>query len=264
MTRNLAFPLLYKGHRGNCMEKRRSKKWWGILTVLTLVGTYNAIVLNTKSELSKSEVPVIKTLDEMYGTFTPGREVAARNWKKLDTQTLQKTHTAEVKIQNEVKEEKFTEAAIKNSLRLQLVEVVNPKKWRTAPAKEDFNGNLETNNGILDDFSVSLPSGDEISVAYIEMNGNVFNYDLDGEIYNAMIFQADQHSYIVTLSNGPLEGTRMRFRPELNDEQFAISQNLMENHNVEVGNFGDEVSVRQSVAIAPEVEPNLETQSFKF
>lgn len=249
------------------MDKRKNKKWWGILTVITFIGTYNAIVLNTKSELSRTDLPVIKTLDEMYGTYTPGREVAARNWKKLDTKTLQETHTAEVRIQKEekeVKEVKIAEAAIKNSLRLQLVEVVNTKKWKTGLARTDFNGNLETNNGILDNFSVSLPSGDEISVAYIEMNGNVFNYDLDGEIYNAMIFQADQHSYVVSLSNGPLEGTRLRFRPELNDEQYAISQNLLENHNVEVGHFGDEVSVRQSVAISPEVEPNLEAQSFKF
>lgn len=246
------------------MDKRISKRWWGIVTVLTLVGTYNAIVLNTKSELSKSEVPVIKTLDEMYGIYTPGREVAAKKWQKLEVKTIKAQHNGEVKIQNAPVEERIAEATIKNSLRLQLVEVVNSKKWKTAPARTDFSGNLETNNGILDDFSVSLPSGDEISVAYIEMNGNVFNYDLDGEIYNAMIFQADQHSYIVTLNNGPLEGTRMRFRPELNDEQVAVSQNLYENHNVEVGNFGDEVSVKQSVAVAPEVEPNLQAQSFKF
>jgi hypothetical protein len=246
------------------MEKRQSKKWWGLLTVLTLVGTYNAIVLNTKSEVSKSEVPVIKTLDEMYGIYTPGREVAAKKWQKLETEKIKNTHTAEVKIQESQSEEKIAEAAIKHSLYLQLVEVVNPKKWKTAPTRADFSGNLATNDGILDDFTVYLPSGDEISVAYIEMNGNVFNYDLDGEIYNAMIFQADQHSYIVTLNNGPLEGTRMRFRPELNEEQVAISQTLHENHNVEVGNFGDEVSVRQSVTAYADVEPNLEAQSFKF
>lgn len=246
------------------MEKRKTKKWWGILTILTFVGTYNAIVLNTKSQLSQSEVPVIKTLDEMYGNYIPGRDVAARNWKKLNTEVIKKTHTAEVRIQKDNTGEIIAEAAIKNSLRLQLVEVVNPKKWKTAPTRADFSGNLATNNGILDDFSVSLPSGDEISVAYIEMNGNIFSYDLDGEVYNAMIFQADQHSYIVTLNNGPLEGTRMRFRPELNDEQVAISQALYENHNVEVGNFGDEVSVRLSVAVSSDIEPNPEAQSFKF
>lgn len=248
------------------MEKRRSKKWWGILTVLTVIGTYNAVVFNTRSELSKSEVPVIKTLDEMYGIYTPGREVAAKKWQKLETEKIKHDHVAEVRLDDSADPSvpAIAEASIKSSLRLELVEVVNSKKWKTAPARADFAGTLSTNDGILDDFTVSLPSGDEISMAYIEMSGNVFNYDLDGEIYNAMIFQADQHSYVVTLSNGPLEGTRMRFRPELSGEQVAISQTLRQEHNVEVGNFGDEVSVRQSVSVAADVEPNLEAQSFKF
>jgi len=38
----------------------------------------------------------------------------------------------------------------------------------------------------------------------------VFEYDINGEIYSGMMYQVDQKSYMVALTNSPLEGTRLR------------------------------------------------------
>jgi hypothetical protein len=74
---------------------------------------------------------------------------------------------------------------------------------------------------------VSLPNGEGLDVSFSEMTGNVFEYDVDGEVYSGMMYQVDQHAYMVTLTNGPLEGTRLRFSStqSLEDQPQAIENN---------------------------------------
>lgn len=246
------------------MKKKNKTIWWTTITLLVMAGTYNAVVINTHSQISSKNIPFIKKLEDIYGHVTPARTVATRqDWQKIKSAEVEVTPVAQVAA---IKEEMLgpaKAAAIQEQLKLELVEVSNPHKWKEGLSKIDFEGNLSTSNGVLEEFHVSLPSGDEISISHMEMDGNGFSYDLEGEIYSALIFQADQTSYLVTLNNGPLEGTRMRFKKEATHEELFVAETLNQDHGIQVGSFGeDTLKMQQSAALSPEAELPFEMHSF--
>lgn len=194
------------------------------LGLFVLTGTYNSVVINSESQINGTESKFVKRLDEIYGVTVSGREVAASvNWQKLSpTKTiaarpqkiLDSVKTIASAASEVTPDAPATNAAVQEELSLSLVEVINPKKWQQALASSQFSGALTTNNGVIEDLSVSLPNSEGISVSFSEMSGNVFEYDMNGELYSGMMYQVDQNSYMVTLTNGPLEGTRLRFAGE--------------------------------------------------
>jgi hypothetical protein len=217
------------------------------------VGTYNAVVINSESHLSNADVKFVKRLDEIYGVTVPGRQVAATTtWKKIEKQESISAVPQYVasSTSSEViptAADAISDAVVKEELNLSLVEVINSKKWQNGLPSSQFSGGLSTNNGVIESLSVSLPNGEGVSVSFSEMTGNVFEYDLNGELYSGMMYQVDQHAYMVTLTNGPLEGTRLRFSAEAPAaEQEQVAETLAQN-NVEVGNFGTD-----AVATNPE------------
>jgi hypothetical protein len=235
-------------------RKKQKKSWrWLLLTLIVGIGTYNAVVINTHSHLTSKTAAFEAELDEL----PTGRIVAQETrWKKISQEEIAQTASQVSLAEMEMpKVAPAAEAAIKDELNLELIEVSNPKKWKAGLSRSEFEGSLSTSDGVINSFEVSLPSGEMVSVEFVEMNGNVFHYDLDGQIYNAMIFQADQHTYMVSFSDGPLEGTRLRFSSPATEEQLAIQQELSENHNVEVGNFG---------VAQPEAEPTREAEVVEF
>lgn len=218
------------------------------LGLLVLVGTYNAVVINSDSHLSGSEVKFVKRLDEVYGVTVAGRKLATETtWHKLSPSKLmpQKIEAAVSVAKTEsapvpATEEMLHEAAVQEELSLSLVEVINPRKYQKGLQNNQFNGSLASNNGVIESLSVSLPNGEGMSVSFSEMTGNVFEYDLNGEIYSGMMYQVDQRAYMVTLTNGPLEGTRLRFSTDTPAVEQQQTQDLLaENNNMEVGNFGE-------------------------
>lgn len=221
-----------------------------------VIGTYNAVVINSESHLAGTDIKFVKRLDEIYGVTVSGREVAASvNWQKLSPQEvadqkvkLQPRQVIQtVSTSNSAPETSAGDivpaAAVQEELSLNLVEVINPKKWQKGLTNTQFTGSLATNNGTIESLNVSLPNGEGVSVSFSEMVGNVFEYDLDGELYSGMMYQIDQGAYMVTLTNGPLEGTRLRFLADAPIEQQQTQEMLAENNGLEVGNFGQEPQV---------------------
>jgi hypothetical protein len=220
-----------------------------------IIGIYNAIVINTESEIATDQMKFVKRLDEMYGVETPGRMVAAStSWKKISRSEIKKDPIRQVvtrldsSIEKESESKSISSAAVQEELSMILTEVINPKKWQTALNKSDFSGNLSTRDGLIENLNVSLPDSTPISISFIEMNGNVFEYDFENEIYSGMIYQVDKSSYMVTLTNGPLEGTRLKFmsiEEDQNEKNMEIPFNDEENDpkvsQMTAGNFGDEV-----------------------
>lgn len=206
-----------------------------------MVGTYNAVVINSESSLYGSDVKFVKRLDEMYGVTVPGRDAASVNWQKIGSAPSPRViaiapnkfiaqSVSTVDSASSYSDEPAPPtAAVQEELSLNLVEVLNPKKWANGLPNNQFSGSLTTNNGVIESLSVSLPNGEGVSVSFSEMTGNVFEYDLGGELYSGMMYQVDQNSYMVTLSNGPLEGTRLRFLAESGEEQEQPQQNIAEN-----------------------------------
>ena len=239
--------------------------------LFVLVGCYNAVVINTESHLSGSDAKFIKRLDERYGVTIEGRKIAS-SWQKLSPSKVMpqkieaavavapKTESNYVPSAAEIVEEA---AAVQEDLTLTLVEVINPKKFEKGLTASQFSGSLASNNGVIESLSVSLPNGEGVSVSFSEMTGNVFEYDMNGEKYSGMMYQVDQHAYMVTLSNGPLEGTRLRFSTETPAvDQQQTQETLAQNNNVEVGNFGDAPSdVAYDAAMQQE---STDAQGFKL
>lgn len=244
-----------------------------VLGLFVLTGTYNALVINSDSHLNE-ENKFVKRLDEIHGVTIEGRHMAG-TWQKLAQVKMGPKKVLPVVAKTTVNETSnkaptFAEvpaAAVQESLSLSLVEVINPKKYQNGAPANSFNGSLATNNGVIESLTVSLPGSENLSVAFSELTGNVFEYDFNGEIYSGMMYQVDTNAYMVTLTNGPLEGTRLRFSAETPAvEQQQVQETLAENNNVEVGTFGSEVApaIETEVAPAEMVQNDVTTQGFKF
>ncbi len=198
------------------------------------MGTYNSFVVNSDAFMDSQNVRFVKRLDELNGLMTSGRQLADNGeWIKL--RNARKPLPAPV-VQDQVAvsnaapasdapvndaPEMTAQAAIKEELNLELSEIFNAKKYAQAPKTGEFNGTLTSNNGVIESMSVSLPNGESVSISVAEMAGNVFEYDLDGQTLSGMMYQMDKTSYMVTLTNGPHEGTRLKFSGPAPEEEFG-------------------------------------------
>lgn len=234
--------------------KKHLKKILGVgIGGFIVLGMVNAFIIGHQSEIS-GDITYIKGLDEMYGHSQPGRVLATNSgWKKIeeDKEILVVDNSPITKLQGEA-------PAIGEDLQLDLVEVINPKIWSKGLPNTQFSGELQTANGTIESLTVSLPGKEEISISFAEMNGNVFQYDYAGEVYSGMLYQVDPKSYMVTLTNGPLEGTRMRFVQDYSPEQVEIKETLKEEHNIEVGFFGE--NPKQAPTPKKQSSANVEVQ----
>lgn len=232
---------------------------------LAVIGTYNAVMINSESHLGDANN--FKRLDEVFGVVKAGRSLAVANdWKKIEK--VAATPAAKVVVAQKAAAAASTateanEAAIQDDLNLKLVEVINPKKWAAGITSAQFSGAINTNYGVIESLTASLPDGLNVEISFSEMNGNTFEYDLNGEVYTAMMYQVDKSAYMITMTNGPLEGTRMRFAGEAKETSQA--EYLAETHNVEVQTFGaqteaPEVAETEQAAVAQ----STETASFNF
>ena len=221
-----------------------------------LLGIVNAFMINHHSELN-GNITYVKGLDEMYGITQPGRILATNsNWKKVaSAEEIKETEDSDSDFKSQG--EPSSAIAIDEELKLDLVEVINPKLWSRGLPSSEFSGDLETSDGRIQELSIALPGREEISVSFAEMNGNVFQYDYAGEIYSGMLYQVDPKSYMVTLTNGPLEGTRLRFVEGFNEEQIAIKDTLKEEHNLEIGHFGLNPKQPQENSKSEKIDPSV-------
>ncbi len=176
----------------------------------------------------------MKRLDELYGVTLPGRELAgSKAWTKLSARELPAVKVVKEQINPIASNDERIDdpaPAITADLVLPLTEALNPNRWPTPLSSSHFEGTIRTSNGVIENLTVSLPGVEEISVSFAELSGNVFQYDYDGMVYSGLMYQADQNAYIVTLTNGPLEGTRLRFSHSTQASDPAIN----------VGTFGEE------------------------
>lgn len=244
---------------------------------LVITGTYNAVVINSESQISGAEIRFVKRLDEIYGVVESGREVAASvSWKKLTptvTHTLQKMKQEQVTrvVQaaparaEEVSNDIPVSAAVQSDLNLNLTEVINPNKWKQGLSNTQFSGSLSTSNGVIESLDVSLPNGEGVSVSFSEMTGNVFEYDFNGELYSGMMYQVDQTSYMVTLTNGPLEGTRLRFVGEPSVDQQNLADNQpYQDYNPESDMTGTQEAYAQEEQVSNVQPPMDQDQAYSY
>lgn len=245
---------------------RFNKKSFSVIAtgLFMVVGTYNAVVINSESSIISGQMKFVKRLDEVYGVTQSARGAASTNWQKISTD-IKKIPSVSHQISNYSKPsvdsspspEKLDvlapAAAVQAELNLTLTEVVNTKKWEKGLANTEYSGSLNTNGGVIESLSVTLPNGEGVSVSFSEMAGNVFEYDIGGELYSGMMYQVDQTSYMVTLTNGPLEGTRLRFTGEasLEQQEEALTAQIDAEQNVDMNAYSN--NGQDTAQAAPEV-----------
>lgn len=220
----------------------------------TIVGTYNAVVINSESSIS-GDIKFVKRLDEVYGVTVPGRLVAASmTWKKIRPAVEQPkvvvqevSYAASSSSSSSSSDSGPSEApaSIQEELNLSLTEVVNTKKW--ANGLKNFSGSLVTNNGAIESLEANI-DGESVSIPVSEMSGNVFTYKTpEGEECSGMMYQVDQNAYKVTFSNGPLEGTHLRFSStEQSLEQQHLADAALADSNVNDNQNQDQQAQQES------------------
>lgn len=227
--------------------------------MLFALGTYNAMFMSSLDFMSDSEIKFAKRLDEMNG-----RIVAAKapytNWTSLVNVNKPKKKPVIVApkiVKKKVFKKKVkkvaakisnkpapvvAQPAIKKSLDLQLVELYNVKRYKKPLTSGDFTGELYSANGIIETLSVQLPNNEEIDISFAEMAGNVFNYEMDGNKFSGMMYEVSSGTYMVTLTNGPFSGTRMKF---MNDN-VQINNTFANNNGYAQDNYDQEVAAQNN------------------
>lgn len=242
-----------------------SKKNWtifGVCFLFTAIGTYNSVVIEATSTLDSSQYTLVKRLDH-DGLNRPARMVASQTtWRKLRPIAPQKQVAQLPEEKKEVTTTQVAESNIAEDLNLSLVEVINPEKFKEGLPSSDFTGVLTTNGSQIETLEISLPHGLAVSIAYSEINGNVFEYDMNGETFSGMLYQVDQSAYMVSFTAGELAGTRLRFQANSPMEDIAAEEVAQ----VDVGQFGQEGYEAEELANLDRQlqEEGLEGASFKF
>lgn len=230
------------------MKKLTNKTSVGLLAfAFVAIGTYNSVMVNSDSFMDRQDVRFVKRLDEVYGVVTTGRKLANQGeWTKLGSVTLPQTKfVSSVKMAAPVREsapetiasnEIAPNAAIKEDLNLQVEQAFNAKLSKAV--LDEISGSLKAQDGVIQELTISLPGApNAVEIKNpSEMVGNVFEIDqADGSKASGMIYKADNEgSYIVTITTGTLEGTRLKFGGEKAEEIGNTSAAVAEN------NYADE------------------------
>lgn len=261
-----------------------------------ILGVYNSVVINSDSFMDVQNVKFVKRLDEINGITTKGRQLAhAGDWVKLkaapknkinlpkqDSVKVSASSSRKEIIESSNKEVTEPQAAIQEDLSLELVEVFNAKKYQQAPKAGEFTGTLATTDGVIDSISVSLPNNEAISISFAQLVGNVFEYDYEGQLLSGMLYQMDKTSYMVTLTNGQFEGTRLKFQSRgesvenygnENADSLGNNAQIAENNNVEidssdayaaiVNDDGSQINVGTFGDQQPQAQPIDTAQNFQ-
>jgi hypothetical protein len=239
------------------MKKKLMKKSMLVLGTLgaiafTVSGLVNTVTFNSKSFMNMSETKFVKRLDEINEKVVKGTGV----WNKLksasvpaqpmqERRVLKSAHNKVQPLQvvkkpahnptprplvpaattaSSTPEADKAEAIIKQRYDLKMSEFYNGKMFKQPLTTAQFEGSLFMSDGIIESLEVSLPQGKEISIDYSEMHGNIFSYELDGKELSGMIYESGQGIFMVTLTNGPYEGSRMKFIGE--SQQIDPNRNI--------------------------------------
>jgi hypothetical protein len=97
---------------------------------------------------------------------------------------------------------------------LKLADAYNSKLYKRALRSDEFNGSLMLRDGNIETLTVNLPGDLNIDLTYAQLEGNTFVYEHQGVPGRGVVFstgQGKEQVFMVTLTGGKFEGTRLRF-----------------------------------------------------
>lgn len=208
------------------------------------ISSYTSLSINSDDFMNDNEIKFVKRLDELnghtvrsvasikpmhfeFGSNSPAPKPALAKVQKFEKKGFLSGVKNFFQKENDAPKVK---AAIMQELDLTLTEVYSPKKYNIPLTKEQFEGSLRANNGIIESMEVRLPNDEGMSISNIEMNGNIFTCKIGDESYSGMIFTTDNKSFMVSFTEGNMEGTRFKFDAltavaDDNQQEVAVDQN---------------------------------------
>jgi hypothetical protein len=223
------------------------------------LGIYNSVVINSTDFLNNQHPRFVKRLDEMKGEFKAGRIVANHgSWVNLgkveltkyrpEIKMVKKSNLSKSSLNNNESVENTSASAIKEDLDLIVTQVFSAKKYPNALNANQVSGQLRIVDGVLETLSVQLPQNESVQISGVEIIGNVFEYEQNGENLSGMVYSKGDHAYMIVLANGPFEGMRMSFeapKEEVIAEEQAEPVQAEEKFEPVVTESGEEVAVGQ-------------------
>jgi len=188
-----------------------------LATAVLLNGFLNSSEMENKA-LATLDAQSIKRIDELNGDFQRGEkrfiEVKAPKVEKAPKAIVAEVKKTEVKreVRRVIREYKLTEPAIRNDVDLQLVEYYNPNGAGKVLYQDQIEGQLVVRSGEITDLSFSLDENSQIRLDSDEFKGNSFAYYAEGERFEGQVYPISRTSYMLTLTNGPHSGVRMKFQ----------------------------------------------------
>lgn len=186
---------------------------------MMILGSYNTAVVNNDPFSTTIKSKFVKRLDEVNGKIIVGRMAAS--WMNLeDKKEVAKEVEVKQVIQNNIQTaiaEKALEIpapTINEDLDLKLSKV-----FFKEPLQEGtFSGSARTVDGVIEEVSVTLPTGQVISINTREkMVGNIFQYEdsYTREARSGMFYEVKKGTYMITLTNdSQFAGTRLEFEAQ--------------------------------------------------
>jgi hypothetical protein len=239
------------------------------------LATYSNLSINSSDFMNDNEIKFVKRIDELNGKtvrnvaslkpfslFGETKETVMPKIAKVQ-KTILRSFTAEAAVNlptfgrgiTKVVDPNCAEAVIKQELDLTLTEVYSPKKFQTALTKAQFDGSLNANNGVIDSLEARLPGNENVSMNNVKMCGNLFTYEISGEKYSGMIFTTDNKSFMVSLTEGPFDGTRFKFDVANATEEVVNNNNV--DQPADAQEFAQVNENQDQVAQAPAQQPGF-------
>ncbi|MBL7664125.1 MAG: hypothetical protein JNM93_03245 [Bacteriovoracaceae bacterium] len=227
--------------------------------VLLFSGVYNAIVLNSHNFMQDKEIKFVKRLDEIDGVVKKGNFVKIANVQTLVPQAPKKveatfnTNPNTTMVAEAPMVAGATQSAITKRLDLKMTEFYNQEKFKNPLSTADFDGSIFVNEGIIESLEVTLPKGESINISYSEISGNIFQYESEGNTYSGMIYEAGTDAYMVTITNGPYQGSRMKFQsanPEVEANREVAQEGNDAQEVIEQDRYANDVNFEMEVAEA--------------
>ena len=144
---------------------------------------------------------------------------------------------------------------------LKLADALNTKVFKRALRENEFSGSLSFRDGNIESLSFELPGGLAIDLSYAQMEGNTFAFDHEGVACRGVVFstgQGKQRVFMVTLTGGRLEGTRLRF-----DHTGPVPAGMIDPKKADPTYEGNQQSnVQMAKAPVPAPQGSAQVQSF--
>lgn len=235
---------------------------------LTAMIVFNGFWNSSKMEgkVLSQELTASSQLD-FSGRAKVEQKFEQRTFKKVSQKSVQKVISKKVEPElNTVSIEQ--KPVIEEDLSLNLVEFFDPKTNDGVLGSQQVRGRLNVVQGQIQELSFDLAHGPRVSLSSSSFQGNNFRYTYEGREHRGMIYPLNKNEYMVTLSDGPLSGARLKYFVENEVQDYQADVEIAQDQNLERNAEGFEAEFaeenREEGSVPDQYYAEAEPTGFKF